>query len=69
MSSIAGIFEKESHKTILDLKCMEKFPILMIIEIHIELLIPYNTSSANDIHELEEKRVANQIVNQGNCSH
>lgn len=41
---------------------------MVILEVHIQLLIPHNAALAMDINQLEEEGVANQIVNQNDGS-
>mgnify|MGYP007046642750 FL=1 len=64
MRSIMGILEQEPHQTVLDLKRVEKRPVLMVLEVHVELLVPKHTTRARDINQLEEKRVSDEIIHQ-----
>lgn len=44
---------------------MEELSILVVLKVDVELLVPHNTPGAQDVHELEKKRVSHQIIHQG----
>lgn len=43
---------------------MEELAILVVLEIHPELVVPHNAAVARDVHQLEEEGVAHQVVHE-----
>lgn len=68
VGGVAGVFEKETHKAVFRFKRVEKLPVLRVLEVHVELLVPQNTLGPYDVHELEEKSVAHEIIHEGYCA-
>lgn len=48
---------------------MEERPILMVLEIDVELLIPQHAAGAKNVDEFQEERVSHQVIDQHNCAY
>ena len=44
---------------------MEKGTVLVVLKVHVQLLVPYHTTMAMDVHQLEEKCISDGIIHQG----
>lgn len=68
VAGIPSVFKEQAHQTILDLKRVEKLPVLVVGKIDPQLLVPHYAAVAKDVHHLEKERMSHQIIHQRNRS-
>lgn len=66
MRRLSSILKQQPHQTVLYLKAVEEFTVLVVLEVDVEFLVPHDTAVANDIDQFEKQRVTHQIVDQTN---
>lgn len=63
------VVEQKPNGVLFDLEAMEEQPVLGVLEVHPELLVPQHALVADDVYQFEEEGVSNQVVHQNQCSH
>lgn len=56
------VFEEKPRETVLELKRMEKSAVLIVFEADVKLLIPQHAAMSLDVDQLQEERVAHNVV-------
>lgn len=58
MGGVVGVLEKKPRQAVVKLERVKELAVLVVLEVHIELLVPENAAAANHINQFQEERVA-----------
>lgn len=68
MSSFRCVFKQQAHQAVFCFESVEKLTILVVFEVDVQFLVPYDTSGANNVDQFKEESVAYEIIHQSNCA-
>lgn len=62
------VFKQQPCIAFLQLERVEERPVLIVLEVNVQLLIPNNAPVSSHVNQFQEKRVAHKVVDQSNSS-